>query len=76
MSHHHPHHNSRESRHITSEPQDPARAPVARGELPLAERIRVRAYEISQARIGGQGNPVEDWVQAEQELGAKLSGKR
>lgn len=30
--------------------------------------VRRRAYEIFQARNGGQGDQVSDWTQAEQEL--------
>lgn len=34
------------------------------------DRIRRRAYEISQARHGAPGDPVADWTQAERELRA------
>lgn len=35
---------------------------------PAAEQIRQRAYEIHQARGGGPGHELDDWLQAEQEL--------
>ncbi len=35
---------------------------------PTPDQIRHRAYEISQARNGGPGNPQADWNQAEREL--------
>ena len=34
---------------------------------PAADQIRLRAYEISQARKGGPGDALSDWIQAEQE---------
>jgi len=34
---------------------------------PAADHIRLRAYEISQARNGGPGDELADWIQAEQE---------
>ncbi len=33
------------------------------------DRIRLRAYEIYQARNGAPGDALADWVQAEHELG-------
>jgi hypothetical protein len=33
------------------------------------EQIALRAYEIFQARGGHHGNDVQDWLQAEAELG-------
>lgn len=35
---------------------------------PIEEDIRRRAYEIYEARRGGPGSPVDDWVKAEREL--------
>jgi hypothetical protein len=37
--------------------------------LPTKERIEARAYEIYLQRRGEDGNPLGDWLQAEQELG-------
>jgi hypothetical protein len=34
-----------------------------------AEQVRIRAYFLSLARQGRPGNPVEDWLAAERELG-------
>lgn len=42
---------------------------------PSADHIRVRAYEISQARKGGAGNASTDWSQAEAELTAAAMAK-
>jgi hypothetical protein len=36
--------------------------------VPLAERIRQRAYEIYPQRGGQDGSDLEDWLQAEQEI--------
>jgi hypothetical protein len=47
----------------------------ASGPQPSADRIRVRAYEISQARNGGPGNAASDWSQAETELTAASGPK-
>lgn len=34
---------------------------------PASDHIRIRAYEIFQARNGGPGNALADWIRAEQE---------
>ncbi len=39
------------------------------------ERIRVRAYEIFQARNGGPGDADSDWAQAERELNGHASSE-
>jgi len=54
---------------------EPKPAEILRGETPLSpltleERIRARAYEIYQARRGGPGDAISDWLQAERELRA------
>ena len=36
--------------------------------IPSAEQIRVRAYELFQARGGRHGNDWSDWFEAEQQL--------
>jgi hypothetical protein len=41
---------------VTSEPQE------------LEDRIRVRAYELYQARGGENGHDLEDWLRAEEEV--------
>lgn len=78
MAHHRPHHhhNSHASQNTASEPKPLAGEPVASGDQSLANRIRLRAYEISQARNSGQSNPLADWVQAEQELRSGIEAKR
>lgn len=38
--------------------------------------IRLRAYEISQARNGGPGDATADWMQAEREVGVRHEAKR
>lgn len=38
---------------------------------PHDENIRLRAYELSQARNGGPGDALADWIQAEREAGAE-----
>ncbi|HYL63988.1 MAG TPA: DUF2934 domain-containing protein [Candidatus Methylomirabilis sp.] len=45
---------------------------------PATEAIQLRAYEIYLERNGAPGNPLEDWVRAENELlhaGGKKSAK-
>jgi hypothetical protein len=37
--------------------------------IDYAEQVRTRAYFLSLARQGRAGNPVEDWLAAERELG-------
>lgn len=46
---------------------------TAAGNEPTEEQVRKRAYEIFQARNGVAGDPVADWLLAEQELRARLS---
>lgn len=43
------------------------KGPEIRSE-PSEEQIRARAYEIYQAREGGPGNELSDWLKAEAEL--------
>jgi hypothetical protein len=38
--------------------------------IDYAEQVRIRAYFLSLARQGRPGNPVEDWLAAERELGS------
>ncbi len=45
-----------------------AEAAPARTEAPTHEQIARRAYEISQSRPAGTGDPLADWLQAEREL--------
>ena len=46
--------------------------------VPTMEAIQLRAYQIYLERNGAPGNPLEDWVRAENELlhaNGKKSGK-
>ncbi len=38
--------------------------------VPVEEQIRLRAYELYTQRGGQSGSEIEDWLQAEAELGA------
>lgn len=40
------------------------------------ERIRQRAYELYQARGGGEGYDFDDWLQAEAEIAARETAKQ
>ncbi|MBI3963025.1 MAG: DUF2934 domain-containing protein [Deinococcus sp.] len=49
--------------------QKSPRAIESKAQVEVAEEaIRLRAYEIYLARSGAPGDPVADWLQAEQEL--------
>ncbi len=37
------------------------------------EQIRKRAYELYLARNGGPGSDVQDWLQAEAEIGRRVN---
>ena len=47
-----------------------AEAAPATVEAPSHDQIARRAYEISQSRPAGTGDPLADWLQAERELTA------
>lgn len=36
--------------------------------IPTTEEVAIRAYEIYRERGGGEGSPLDDWLQAEREL--------
>lgn len=76
MSHHATHNRPHPSKHSVGDPMSESFAADTRTSTPSADRIRLRAYEISQARHGGPGNALTDWVQAEQELHAGEGAKR
>ena len=44
---------------VTSDPQD------------LEHQIRLRGYELYEARSGEDGHEVEDWLRAEEEIAVK-----
>jgi hypothetical protein len=54
---------------VTGSPTDPH-------EQPTSDRIRLRAYEISQSRNGGPGDAMADWIQAEQDVTSLRVPKR
>ena len=64
------------SRTIMSTEKKPARKPATNGQKrtvarrlpPTFEQIAMRAYEIWEARAGGPGSEVDDWLLAEREL--------
>lgn len=71
MSHHSRHNNAHTPQTSTIEPKPRAGEPGVTGDSPTPDCIRLRAYEISQARNGGPGNAASDWIQAEQEVAAE-----
>ncbi len=56
---------------MTDEPAsaDSAIETPAAASIDYAEHVRTRAYYLSLERRGRPGNPVEDWLAAERELG-------
>jgi hypothetical protein len=70
---HHGHHKS-QSTNVESKPvSSPAND---QGRQEPTDRVRLRAYEISQGRNGGPGDAMADWIQAEQEVAAQPNPKR
>ena len=47
--------------------------PVNAPAVSVQDRIRIRAYELYQARNGGPGDPEDDWYRAEAEVRAKTA---
>ncbi len=43
---------------------------------PTREQVAARAYELFLARGGGDGQDVDDWLQAERDLRGVKTGKR
>lgn len=72
MSHHS--HHKPQSTNIESKPASGLANDQGRQEP--ADRVRLRAYEISQGRNGGPGDAMTDWIQAEQEAAAQPKPKR
>ena len=48
--------------------------PKAKTKISVQEQIALRAYEIYLERNGAPGDPMQDWIRAEQEILA--SGKK
>jgi hypothetical protein len=55
---------------MASRARSPHKAPAhpAPTTLPLEERIRIRAHEIYLERGGEDGNELDDWLEAEEEI--------
>jgi hypothetical protein len=51
-----------------SHPPRAKAAAVAAGQLPLEERIQMRAYELYVLRGNESGSEADDWLQAEDEV--------
>ncbi|MCC6228473.1 MAG: DUF2934 domain-containing protein [Phycisphaerales bacterium] len=75
MSRHGRHNNAHTVQPSTNEPKPRAGELGVNGDKPTPDCIRLRAYEISQARNGGPGNAASDWIQAEQEVAAEHAVK-
>jgi hypothetical protein len=63
--------------HMASRARSPHKSPAesAATALPLEARIRIRAHEIYLERGGEDGNELDDWLQAEQEILGSEPGK-
>jgi hypothetical protein len=53
-----------------SHPPRAKTAAAASGQLPLEERIQMRAYELYVLRGNESGSEMDDWLQAEDEIRA------
>ena len=51
-----------------SHPPRAKAAAAATGQLPLEERIQMRAYELYVLRGNESGSEMDDWLQAEDEV--------
>lgn len=73
---------SRHAKHHDAPKSTPQATPTANAarqdtdNQPAADRIRLRAYEICQARDGRAGDELADWVQAELEVQADHTSTR
>lgn len=70
MSHHHRNHKAHDTLPSIADSKPCVGGAEACCATPAAADIRLRAFEISQARHGTPGNAQADWTQAEQELQA------
>ena len=52
----------------------PAPKPAA-GHLPVEEHVRLRAYELYVERGNESGSELDDWLQAEDEILGRETGK-
>lgn len=77
MSQHHRQKTSHETPSFTSAvPSGEGTAKDIGGGQSAVEGIRLRAYELSQARNGEPGDELSDWIQAEQEAMTGRNPKR
>ncbi len=76
MSRHSRHDNAHAAQNATIAPKPCAGDRGVVGVQPATDRIRLRAYEISQARNNGPGNAAADWIQAEREIAAEHVAKQ
>jgi len=53
-----------------SHPPHAKSAAVPAGQLPLEERVQMRAYELYVLRGNESGSEMDDWLQAEDEIQA------
>jgi hypothetical protein len=60
---------SRKEEEIDETSSSPDIEPISAESSPTIEEIQARAYEIYLERGGADGNDMEDWIQAERELG-------
>jgi DUF2934 family protein len=56
---------------MSMQPVKPAEEKVLPKAPSTEERIRIRAYELFEARKGAPSDPVADWYQAEAEIKEK-----
>ena len=74
------HHGRQNTPHDTQPPSAASKArpgaSVVSAVQPTHDRIRARAYEISQSRHGAPGHESADWEKAEAELKAELARPR
>ena len=64
-----------ETLEVRASPTQPHAANTSANHTPSREEIRLRAYEIYLDRGGVPGNELDDWLQAERELGRAAPSK-
>ena len=53
---------------LASQRSTPPKVTILADQVPLHDRIRVRAYELYESRGREDGKDQEDWLRAEQEI--------
>jgi hypothetical protein len=71
MSQHTRRRESHEAPHSTRAATPDTHVVKGNGGEPSSDHIRIRAYEIFQARNGGPGNALADWIRAEKEAATR-----